>query len=98
MCGRFDTSHLTWREIHDRLASLVPVKTAPLNLEGSVAGEVTGFTIMTGTSAGWLADYHDRAPVILEPDEWSAWLDPKQDAGELMAAVRPERLEIRAAA
>ncbi len=58
------------------------------------AGEVASFTIMTGPSAGWLADYHDRAPVILEPDEWSAWLDPAQDARELMAAVRPERFEV----
>jgi putative SOS response-associated peptidase YedK len=48
---------------------------------------------MTGPSAGWLADYHDRAPVILEPAEWSMWLDPAQDAGELLAAVRPERFE-----
>jgi putative SOS response-associated peptidase YedK len=35
MCGRFDTSKFTWREIHDALASFIPVKTAPLNLEAS---------------------------------------------------------------
>ena len=35
-------------------------------------------------------------PVILEPGEWSAWLDPGQDARELMAAVRPERFELQA--
>jgi putative SOS response-associated peptidase YedK len=216
MCGRFDTSKFTWREIHDALASLFPVKTAALNLEANAdvrpttsqltarfdgdgwavekmrwglvpfwrdgkplkdsakgandgfklttfncrvetcatastfkgafakrrcivpanawyewtgeagvktkhqfarvdgqplwfaglwdrcttpdAGEFTSFTIMTGPSAGWLADYHDRAPVILEPEEWSAWLDPAQDAQALMAAVRPERFEVRLAA
>lgn len=62
------------------------------------AGEVASFTILTGPSAGWLGDYHTRAPVILEPGEWGAWLDPSQDAAGLMAAVRPERFEIRAAA
>jgi putative SOS response-associated peptidase YedK len=62
------------------------------------AGEVTSFTILTGPSAGWLVDYHDRAPVILEPEEWSAWLDPSHDAGELLAATRPERFEVREAA
>jgi len=62
------------------------------------AGEVTSFTIMTGPSDGWLSDYHDRAPVILEPSEWLRWLDPAHDAAELMAAVRPDRFEIRAAA
>jgi putative SOS response-associated peptidase YedK len=215
MCGRFDTSHLTWRQIHDQLANFLPVTTAPLNLEphndvrpttaqlaarvedgawvlekmrwglvpfwrngkplkdtakgsgdgfklttfncrvetcssastfkgafakrrcivpatawyewtgeaGSKvkhvfrradgqpiwfaglwdrcttpdAGEVKSFTIMTGPSAGQLSDYHDRAPVILEPEEWSAWLDPARDAEALMAAVRPERFEIAAA-
>jgi len=35
MCGRFDTSHLTWAQIHDALANFIPVRTAPLNLESS---------------------------------------------------------------
>lgn len=52
---------------------------------------------MTGPSAGWLSDYHDRAPVILEEDEWGAWLDPSQDAEALMRSVRPERFELKAA-
>lgn len=215
MCGRFDTTHLSWRQIHDQLAGFLPVTTAPLNLEpnddvrptttqlvarvegqawrlekmrwglvpfwrngkplkdtakgagdgfklttfnarvetcatastfkgafsrrrcivpasawfewtgeaGSKvkhrfartdgepiwfaglwdrcttpdAGEVTSFTIMTGPSAGWLSDYHDRAPVILEPGEWGAWLDVTNSAADLMAAVRPERFEVLAA-
>jgi putative SOS response-associated peptidase YedK len=218
MCGRFDTSKFTWREIHDALASFIPVNSAALNLEANDdvrpttsqltaradgggwavekmrwglvpgwrsgkplkdtekgkgdgfklttfnartenfgpgakrsavfgdsyakrrcivpangwyewtgpqgsktkhrfarkdgaplwfagiwdrcstpdAGDFASFTILTGPSAGWLADYHDRAPVILEPDEWSAWLDPAQDVGELLAAVRPERFEAAA--
>lgn len=58
------------------------------------AGEVTSFTILTGPSEGWLGDYHTRAPVILEPEEWGTWLDPTQDAGPLMAAVRAERFEV----
>jgi putative SOS response-associated peptidase YedK len=58
------------------------------------AGEVASFTILTGPSSGWLGDYHSRAPVILEREEWGAWLDPTADAAELMAAVRPERFEV----
>ena len=46
----------------------------------SDVGEVASFTIMTGPSAGKLADYHTRAPVILEPEEWADWLDPARDA------------------
>ena len=45
-----------------------------------------------------VGDYHDRAPVILEPSDWQVWLDPNQSAAELMSMVRPERFELRPAA
>lgn len=38
MCGWFDTSHMTWTQIHDALSRFIPVKSAPLNLEPSVRG------------------------------------------------------------
>jgi len=57
------------------------------------AGEVTSFTILTGPSAGWLAEFHRRAPVILEEPEWPVWMDPAADARPLLKAVRPERFE-----
>lgn len=212
MCGRFDTSHLTWAQIHDQLSRSATVTTAPLNLEpnddvrptthqvtarlengawelekmrwglvpfwrnnkplkdtekgrddgfklttfnarvetcatastfreafrkrrcivpasawyewtgekGSKtkhtfrrqddgviwfaglwdrvttpdAGEFGSFTILTGPSAGWLGDYHTRAPVILEPNEFGDWLDVSRDPAEIIAAVRPERFEL----
>jgi putative SOS response-associated peptidase YedK len=221
MCGRFDTSHLYWRDIHDQLSSLVPVRSAPDNMEptddarptdphlvarleadGFVLermrwgliprsykgkrvrpsergakdgfqlttfncrvepftgeedkvpwtykfafaerrcivpamrwyewtgaqgkktkhafaradgkplwfagiwdqcdtadmGAVRSFTIMTGKSAGVLADYHTRAPVILEPEDFSAWLDPAQDTRALLSDVRPDRFLVELAA
>lgn len=55
------------------------------------AGELTSFTILTGPSDGMLADYHTRAPVILEPDDFGVWMDPANDPAEVMAAVRAER-------
>lgn len=33
MCGRFDTSHLTWADIHRQLSKFAPVSTSPQNLE-----------------------------------------------------------------
>lgn len=54
-------------------------------------GDVSSFSIMTGPSSGWLSDIHTRAPVILEPAEFTAWLDPARDANTLMSAVRAER-------
>ncbi len=55
------------------------------------AGEFASFTILTGPSSGWLTDYHSRAPVILEADDWSTWLDAAKDPAPLFAAVRAER-------
>lgn len=55
------------------------------------AGPIDSFTILTGPSAGMLSDFHARAPVILEPSEFMAWLDPSNDPAEVIAAVRPER-------
>ena len=63
----------------------------------SGVGEMKSFAIFTGPSAGWLGDYHDRAPVILEPAEWGAWLDPSADAVGLLKSVRPDRFALRAA-
>jgi len=59
-------------------------------------GEIKSFAIFTGPSSGWLSEYHSRAPVILEPDEWADWLDPSKDAVPLLKAARPERFEIAA--
>jgi putative SOS response-associated peptidase YedK len=47
-----------------------------------------------GPSEGWLAGYHDRAPVVVEPNEWRAWLDLGQDATRVLIAARPERFEL----
>jgi putative SOS response-associated peptidase YedK len=40
----------------------------------------------TGPSAGLLGDYHDRAPMVLDPQDWGVWLDPAQDATGLLGA------------
>lgn len=55
------------------------------------AGYVTSFTIPTGPSADMLADYDNRAPVILEPEDLDVWMDPENKSAEVMAAVRAER-------
>ena len=55
------------------------------------AGEVASFTILTGPSDGMLADYHTRAPVILDQEDWDVWMDPSNDPGEVIAAVRSHR-------
>jgi putative SOS response-associated peptidase YedK len=40
----------------------------------------------------------DRAPAILEQEDWPLWLDAAHDPTALLASVRPERFEVRVAA
>ncbi|MDI9498946.1 MAG: SOS response-associated peptidase [Bacillota bacterium] len=35
---------------------------------------VPQFSILTTAANGWIADVHDRMPVVLRRDEWAAWL------------------------
>lgn len=47
-------------------------------------------TIVTTGAGPDTADLHDRQPVVLEPDQWEAWLDPaRQDVADLEALLRP---------
>lgn len=71
----------------------------PLALAGLWTGrqdEATGdwirtFTIITSAPNAFMADIHDRMPVIIRPDAWSAWLDPvPKDPGELRALLEPD--------
>jgi putative SOS response-associated peptidase YedK len=82
--ARADGQPIWFADLWDRVAT-------------SDAGEVASFTILTRPSAGELARYYDRAPVILEEAEWPVWLAPAASAAEVLAAVRPERFAVAAA-
>jgi len=48
------------------------------------------FTIVTTRPNAFMASIHDRMPVIVPPDAWARWLDPRPaDAGELRALLEP---------
>ncbi|SDV50475.1 SOS response-associated peptidase [Chitinasiproducens palmae] len=40
------------------------------------SGTVDGFVIVTDAAAGGMLDVHDRRPLVLNPEEAMAWLDP----------------------
>lgn len=46
-------------------------------------------TIITTTPNSFIAELHDRMPVILSPSEWSLWLDPRTRAEQLQELLRP---------
>lgn len=48
------------------------------------------FTIITTRPNDFMAEIHDRMPVIVAPDQWAVWLDPEpRDPGELRALLEP---------
>jgi putative SOS response-associated peptidase YedK len=58
---------------------------------------LTTFTIITTDAEPGLDRIHDRQPLVLEPEDWAAWLDPTmQDLDEvrrILAFHRPGRFE-----
>jgi putative SOS response-associated peptidase YedK len=67
--------------------------TWPLNLGGREYNEgdvLESCTIITTEANSLMAKIHDRMPVILDPENYDAWLDPKiQDTTILQALLKP---------
>jgi len=54
-----------------------------------VAEDLETYTILTTNANKALQDIHERMPVILDPDEFNAWLDPDSETDDLEAMLRP---------
>jgi putative SOS response-associated peptidase YedK len=56
-------------------------------------------TIVTAPAVGELTEIHERMPLVLPPDRWSAWLDPAVDDVTRLTGPTPaelvEALELR---
>ena len=50
---------------------------------------IESFTIIVGAAPASVAPYHDRAPVILEPNWFDMWLDPATDRRLLGPMLEP---------
>jgi len=54
------------------------------------AGEFTGCAVITTEPNELMREIHDRMPVILDSEDYGAWLDPKQnDLGKLKELLKP---------
>lgn len=51
--------------------------------------ELRSMAILTGEAPADLSTVHDRAPVVVPPEEWSAWLDPASPEVAVRALLRP---------
>ncbi len=63
------------------------------------AGErLDSFAIVTRDATAELTALHDRMPAILDPDDWTAWLDPGTDPAalpDLIGRATGGRLDLR---
>jgi putative SOS response-associated peptidase YedK len=50
-------------------------------------GTVESFTLLTCAPGPDIAPLHDRQPVIVEPADWKAWLDPANPADRIVRAA-----------
>jgi putative SOS response-associated peptidase YedK len=51
---------------------------------------IARFTIITTTAADDLGYVHDRMPMVIAPEKWEAWLDPRlSDVEEIRAMMAP---------
>ncbi len=56
--------------------------------------EVESCTVITAAANSLLGELHSRMPVILDPEQYEAWLDPSsQTAAELLALLRSHRCD-----
>jgi putative SOS response-associated peptidase YedK len=46
--------------------------------------EVEAFAMLTAAPGPDIAPYHDRQPVLVEPEDWAAWLDPAEPAAPFL--------------
>jgi putative SOS response-associated peptidase YedK len=51
------------------------------------------FTIITTAANELVQPIHERMPLILEPDDFEAWLSPGEPSAELRAAPKADLLE-----
>lgn len=51
--------------------------------------ELRSMAILTGAAPQDLASVHDRAPLVVGPQEWSTWLDPATPEAVVRALLRP---------
>jgi putative SOS response-associated peptidase YedK len=49
-------------------------------------GRIESFTIITTAPGPDCEPYHNRQPVILEPDQWATWLDLNTDPAPVLRA------------
>jgi len=53
------------------------------------ADPVRSCAIVTTSANQMMAPIHDRMPVVLEPADWAAWLDPGTDMSVVEALMKP---------
>lgn len=83
----------------DSPVALAPTPNPPRQPEGDERPKRLGFVILTRPASPVVAAVHPREPVMLNPKDWSAWLDPHQGeaapAAELAWSSRLPHLRSR---
>jgi putative SOS response-associated peptidase YedK len=60
--------------------------------DGDSGEEVLSATIIVTSASPWMESYHDRMPVILEPDQFDAWLNGDA-GGQMLVPAQDNKLQ-----
>lgn len=61
----------------------------------SDAGEIESFTIVTQPAGAPLNGYHDRAPVVIWPEDRERWTTPGVEVNDLLGPESADRFHVR---
>jgi putative SOS response-associated peptidase YedK len=71
------------------MAGLYEIWRDPERAEGDPARFLWTCTVITTQAEDALGHIHDRMPLMVEPDRWSAWLDPTAERASLLDLLVP---------
>ncbi len=77
---------------HDGMAGVAGIyeRWRPANVDpNDPAAVLHTMSVLTTEPSADIAHIHDRMPVLIEPTDFDAWLDPETDLSELMHLLRP---------
>ncbi len=55
---------------------------------------IDSFAVITTEPNAQALQYHDRMPLVMAPDLYDAWLDPQQDAAQLLLEARSRSAQL----
>ncbi|MDA1058456.1 MAG: SOS response-associated peptidase [Proteobacteria bacterium] len=85
---------MAFAAIWDAWTRPLDVQTGSPRDVGPAGQVIETYSIVTGPALPSVANTHDRMPVVLDPENFDAWLDPHAGPGDLARLVVPSHVDL----